>query len=439
MVPGQELRVLGEVMNDDEELDESVRKALGWPVLPQLKLEPEPEEPEPDWSSQQRVALERIREWLARPYSLQIFRLFGYAGTGKTTLAKYIARGCSVAFATYTGKAAAVMRRYGCTDATTIDNLIYTPIMSHDCIKIECNPPCDKHPFCANYRGRWADREFKDSKYLPKVGLIIIDECSMVNYEMAKDLLSLGIKILVLGDPAQLPPIYGRGYFTECEPDFMLTEIHRQESGSPIIKLATHVRQGGTLGHGRLGNCLIRDVQALSRTTNMEKFDQILCGTHAIRCSLNKSMRLAKGYKGVVPMEGEKVVCLKNDHRLSIYNGTIWNVLGISKIDVPKEGFVILEIVEEGTMWPIHQVVAPVAGFLIPKDGRDLPGLPFAFGYALTVHRAQGSQWPSIWLFDDSGRMEYGAEKEGETFDTSRWLYTAITRASERIVIGQER
>ena len=70
----------------------------------------------------------------------------------------------------------------------------------------------------------------------------MIDECSMVDEELGRDLLSFGKPILVLGDPAQLPPVKGGGFFTETAPDVMLTEIHRQAEGSAIIRASRAAR-----------------------------------------------------------------------------------------------------------------------------------------------------------------------------------------------------
>ena len=143
------------------------------------------------WSPQQDAALKAVAEWLRRG-DRPVFRLFGYAGTGKTTLAKHIAEDVDgeVAFGAYTGKAALVLRSKGCPDASTIHSMIY--------------------------RSRESDEggpQFVLNRQSPaaKADLIIIDECSMVDEELGRDLLSFGQPVLVLGDPAQLPPGERRG------------------------------------------------------------------------------------------------------------------------------------------------------------------------------------------------------------------------------------
>src|SRR5579872_2082087 len=184
-----------------------------------------------EFSPHQDAALSAVSDWLkAKPGhngTPQVFRLFGYAGTGKTTLARHIAddAGGEVKFAAFTGKAASVMRGKGCKGASTIHGLIYRARESGEEI-----PSFDL----------W------DEAPASKAELIIIDECSMVDSELGRDLLSFGVPVLVLGDPAQLPPIQGGGFFTEAEPDAMLTEVHRQAQDDPIVRLSMEIDRKST-------------------------------------------------------------------------------------------------------------------------------------------------------------------------------------------------
>ena len=187
----------------------------------------------PVWSTEQDRALSAVAAWLKEPRA-QVFRLFGYAGTGKTTLARHLAESVDgeVAFGAFTGKAALVMRSKGCKDARTIHSLIYRAK------EVESEEP---------------SFELNEDSEAANAALIVIDECSMVDEEFGRDLLSFGKKVLVLGDPAQLPPVKGGGYFTEAEPDVMLTEVHRQAADDPIIRLSMIVREGRRLEYGVYG------------------------------------------------------------------------------------------------------------------------------------------------------------------------------------------
>src|SRR6187549_1263116 len=152
----------------------------------------------PTFTPHQDSALKAVADWLkAKPGkngTPPIFRLFGYAGTGKTTLARHIADGVDgkVLFAAFTGKAAQVMRGKGCAGASTIHSLIYRTFESGE---------------------QQPSFELWDDAPASKAKLIIIDECSMVDEELGRDLTSFGVPLLVLGDPAQLPPIAGGGFF----------------------------------------------------------------------------------------------------------------------------------------------------------------------------------------------------------------------------------
>src|SRR5437868_11383491 len=192
----------------------------------------------PDFSPEQDAALKAVAEWLkakpGRGNPPPIFRLFGYAGTGKTTLARHFAADVDgkVLFAAFTGKAAQVMRSKGCQGASTIHSLIYKPPDS----------VVEQPSF-----------ELWDEAPASKAKLIVIDECSMVDAELGRDLKSFAVPLLVLGDPAQLPPIQGGGYFTDAAPDAMLTEVHRQAQDDPIVRLSMIIRAGSTLRQGRYG------------------------------------------------------------------------------------------------------------------------------------------------------------------------------------------
>src|SRR4029079_9418965 len=229
----------------------------------------------PQFTPHQDNALKSVADWLkadpGRNGTRQVFRLFGYAGTGKTTLARHIAEDTDgdVKFAAFTGKAAHVMRGKGCRGATTIHSLIY------------------------RLRGEDEDGPnfvLNDDSAAAKAALIVIDECSMVDAEIGRDLLSFGTRVLVLGDPAQLPPVSGGGFFTAADPDIMLTEVHRQAANDPIIRLSMTVREGGELSEGSHGERRVVSRDDIE-PDDVVHADQVLVGRNGTRRNYNRRIR----------------------------------------------------------------------------------------------------------------------------------------------------
>ncbi len=360
------------------------------------------------WSPQQDDALLAVSRWL-KAGSPQVFRLFGYAGTGKTTLARHVAESAdgAVAFAAFTGKAAHVMRAKGCQDAGTIHSLIYRSRGEDE------NGPS----FVLNH----------DSA-AGKAGLIVIDECSMVDEEIGRDLLSFGTPVLVLGDPAQLPPIAGAGFFTEGQPDIMLTEVHRQAADDPIVRLSMIAREGGRLEEGRYGESRVVSRDAIDQDEVLAA-DQVLVGRNVTRRSYNARIRELLGRDGAVPEAGEILVCLRNDRKRGLLNGSLWQVERTRK---PRKGLLRYALSPEDTEPGKARTVVSINPAFFDGTADALP-LPerrrsdeFDYGYVLTVHKAQGSQWDAVMLFDESFAFRE---------NRARWLYTGITRAASKLTV----
>jgi exodeoxyribonuclease-5 len=349
---------------------------------------------------QQEAALKAVTKWY-RAGDKQVFRLYGYAGTGKTTLARDFAAGIDgqVAFAAFTGKAAHVMRGKGCLDATTIHGLIY---------RLEKEDENRNPIFVINH-----DSSARHAR------LIVIDEASMVNEKIGRDLLRFEVPIIVIGDPWQLPPVDGAGFFTTGEPDFMLTEIHRQARDSPVIKMATIVREGRLLPVGDYGDG--------SRVVHLDDYrteacDQILVGRNVTRRNINSGMRERYGRHGACPVIGDKLVCLRNDYRRGFLNGSLWIVERV--VEASDDGPIVLRVAsEEGGAAVTATTHSGFFNHLPIPDPREY--VEFDYGYALAVHKAQGSQWDSVVLHGEHNY--FGA-------DARRWLYTGLTRAAKRII-----
>lgn len=364
------------------------------------------------FSPQQIAAMNDVSDWLKNDApKKQVFRLFGYAGTGKTTIARHLAEDLDgdVVYAAFTGKAAMMMRRNGCTNASTIHKLIYRPeVQPDDRIKFKVNRCSD----------------VKDA------ALVVIDECSMVDERLARDLMSFRKPILVLGDPAQLPPVKGAGFFTEAKPDVMLTEIHRQAGDSPVLHLATAVREGNALDYGTYGTSRVVPDEGLTLEDVLEA-DQLLVGRNETRHHYNAAIRETLGRKSSFPEIGDRLVCLRNDHKLGIYNGGLFEVVNHPRLTRFSKTISMMIKSLDFTDSPEIRVCVHSEFFtgtearLSKKD--LLKTQQFGYGYALTVHKSQGSQWENVIVLDESGFFP----KE----DRQSWLYTAITRASEKVAI----
>jgi len=406
------------------------------------------------WSPKQASALDRIGAWLADPKAKQTFYLAGAAGSGKSTITKHAVgdvRG-RVVYMAPTGKAALVMRRKGCIGARTIHQVIYRPSGG--------DPPSPqviegmreemKRLYAINDAGARATadqlaerlrRAEDDSKRkgprfslnleceLNGAAVVVVDECSMVDRFVGEDLESFKVKLLVIGDPNQLPPVYGNGYFTSREPDAYLDEIHRQALDSPILRLADLARQGRPLPLGPTGDGV--DVRRYGHPSLEERAfgaEMILVGRNKTRHASNVKIRRLLGRSpDLTPAPGDRVICRRNNHDLGLLNGSSW-IVERSSSDVERMTAKIeVRSVEDGdnvecSAW-LHWFMgreAELSGY------KRVDYNEFAYGWAQTVHTAQGSQYDDVMLFDES--RQFGK-------DAPKHLYTGITRAAKTLTV----
>lgn len=353
----------------------------------------------------QQKALGRVARWFKHDTKTKpFFYLAGYAGTGKTTIAKYFAQYVegTVMYAAFTGKAALNMAKNGCDGASTIHSLIYTPKVHKD-----------------------GTVEFRLNRESPLVdaALLVIDECSMVDNKIGRDLLQFGVPIVVLGDPAQLPPVDGAGFFTNHEPDAMLTDIHRQALDNPIIQLATLVRQGGRPKIGQYGDSVVTNQLS---SQDLIEYDQILVGTNKTRQAINNKVRKLKGFDTEMPQANDKLICLRNDNQLGIFNGGMFDM--VRYVEYNSKNYFKAKLSSHDfenftTIAKIHRGHFH-SDFNLPKDHLLSGSQRFDYGYAITTHKSQGSQFPKVLIYDESFVFRD---------DSSKWLYTAITRAQDGI------
>lgn len=368
------------------------------------------------WSNQQEIAIKAVGDWIRNPNSQQVFKVFGYAGTGKTTIAKEMAKSVKgiVLYATFTGKAALVLSGKGCSPCSTIHSLIY---------KCKTDERTGIRRFELN----------KDS-HLSEASLLIVDEVSMVGTALATDLLKFGVKILVLGDPAQLPAVKDESFFIHGQPDVMLTEVHRQAKDNPIIRMSMDVRNGDRLQAGSYGESIVlsrKDVDKDALGEMILSADQVICGLNNSRTNYNARIRALKGLIGdkkpYHPTLGDKIICWKNDNQSGVFNGSVWTVDHVKA----KNGLLTIEMLSNDCENKEGYTAKVFEQFFNDTD-KDLDWKikrgtnEFKFGHAITAHKSQGSQWDDIVIFDESWAFRE---------DRDKWLYTAITRAARKVTV----
>lgn len=405
------------------------------------------------WTTQQERALDAAGRWLTEGDGP--FRLFGYAGTGKTTLAKHLAAGVSgeVLYAAFTGKAAHVMRQSGCHNATTLHSLLYKPkekskarlLALRDKIErvetqirqaqANCADPgslektlerLKKELHQENQEAKQPMFQLNPDSPIGGASLLVVDEVSMVPEGMAHDILSFGTPVLCLGDPAQLPPVKGAGYFTKGAPDVMLTDVQRQARDNPILDLATRVRQREKIPAGQYGDSLVIDRDDFDRGA-VHHEAMILVGKNKTRRRANefyRGLRIEEASSGIL-CRRDRLVCLRNNHDEGLLNGALFTVEKVLDSDETEDTIDAIVRGDDGldAYVSMHQAVlrGEELDYWVRKDAEE-----FDYGYALTVHKSQGSQWPEVVLIDESDVFRQ---------DKSKWLYTGVTRAAEKITV----
>ena len=361
----------------------------------------------------------------------------GYAGTGKSTLVKFIVAALDipedyVCYIAYTGKAAKVLREKGCPNAMTAHRLLYQSFPKAD------------GSFYHKIK-RPLDWPYK---------LIVVDEISMLPKEIWDLLLSHKIHVICLGDPFQLPPI-GEDNQVLYNPHIFLDEIMRQAQESEIIRLTMDIRNGKPLSLFK-GN----EVQVIDQKDIVGGMygwaDQIIVAKNATRRNVNSAMRkMLFNVDDDAPVEGDKIICLRNDWETVteagdvLVNGTIGtlNNIRLNKnhpflkpqmtADFLPDDYSELDLaispqdLHFRNLNIDHKLLTTGEPTVTDKNFKRFPKgmrpLTFDYGYCITCHKAQGSEWDKVLVFEE--RFPFEPEEH------KRWLYTAITRAKEKLVI----
>lgn len=350
-----------------------------------------------DLSPEQEGVLYEICRWReSNPYGdRQILSLGGYAGTGKTTLiAHLIAKWDDIAVGALCGKAAHVLRTKG-VDAKTLHSMIYLPF--------------------ENAEGKVC---YRKRNYLPDVRTIIADEASMIDEFLLEDLKSFDLPILAVGDHGQLEPV-GKSPNLMKEPHLRLETIHRQAKDNPIIRLATAFREGRHTPHwtdpkGRLTLTSSRHFWDLVRPGV-----QIICGFNKTRHAVNQNVRKQLGHTDMI-QPGERLICLKNNKRLGVFNGQQFEVTGILG---ETRRYIEVEVETDDLQQMALRCLKRQFGVEVLTDYKPKDVVLCDYAYAITAHKAQGSEYGDVLVYEEVAR----------SWDARRWRYTAATRAKDRL------
>ena len=385
------------------------------PVFTESKFEP---------SADQKVALEAILDFWDRRG--KVLTLSGFAGTGKSTITaqavkilrskyKQSHNHVRIAFTCLTGKGACVLReklvRAGALHDSdycgTIHKLIYRPFLNSD------------DEIIGWKRNAEVDYE-----------ILIVDEASMVSERIYSDLMGYRLPTLFIGDGGQLPPVEGSFNLMD-KPGLKLEKIHRQAENSPIIKLSLLARQNGYIPVGKYGDYVskISDYSIIDHVDRPEDA-MIIVAFNNFRNQINDRVRKRIGIISETPIVGDKIICLRNDHERGIYNGQTALIEGIE--EDTEDAYSVRIKLNDGsvlrTLASRHQFGQPTTLKKVPGYTRDNPIGLFDFGYALTCHKAAGSSHPRVLVFEQ--RSSFWDDEYYR-----RWLYTSVTRSSDRLLI----
>lgn len=411
-------------------------------------------------SSEQQFAADEFRKWFEefpntrRPF----FVIEGFAGTGKSFSINTIIeeQNLNAQFMAYTGKAALVLQKYAGVNAKTIHSTIYKVKHIPDQVfkelykRIEETDDAGAVKEIENEIARLKQPEFElnlDAFEEDTPDILVLDECSMVDDEMLADLTSFGIPIVALGDPGQLPPVKGEGALFKGLADARLTEIRRQALESPIIKWSMWAREKRPLPMGspddylseeasRIPKGMLNDDALMNLWTH---HDITLCWRNKTRQDMNNFVRKQLGHYAQdahYPIAGETLIITKNDKQKGIFNGMFCVVKEVGNI---LDNYIDVEVTTElGKDLELKLLRAPFDEYVDPDAMKKLRPWDFKdtqqadFGYVITCHKSQGSQWDRVLVMDEDVFNWYKGDAQDKR---AQWMYTAITRAAKQVTI----
>ena len=451
-------------------MSEMMIEAAGQCVIPDL------------CSPDQREALMKIRDWyLSDPIGSgnPVFRLLGAAGTGKTSVARYLPEVLGVPLVHYcapTGKAVSVLACKGCVPVRTLHSLLMSPIDSEGLWEdIEATrkllagdlEPAARKSLTERLKALTAQAQAgpsfaaKGAELAGMFPLLVVDEASMVDAKLLDAILEVQIPVVALGDPYQLPPVKGPGaLLSKVFPGVELTQIHRQAEGSDVLDLATRIRCSRDAGFAltREDFTAVSDAAGvLPRPEPGGPTSAIITYTNAARLARTAATRAAWGMPLGRPGVGDIVMCAQNNQHATggpVLNGMQATVTAVGKEWEPEPGRNAgagrrIELTLCDDEGQTRQALAYLRAFdghqgdlWFTKNGNEgnVRGYGLAgetglwiFGQAVTAHRAQGSEWSRVMVWSDWQDM--AMRTPAQILQVRRWLYTAATRARTKVIL----
>lgn len=389
----------------------------------------------------QKKGVELSKKWY-KSYNKPTFEIDGRAGSGKTTLVYSLIDSTGldandeVLFVTFTGKAALELTKKGCR-AATIHSTFYEVIEEtkkdkDGNIVYELGIPVKQRAFV------------RKKAINSNIKLIVVDEAGMVPKNMRDDILYFGIPVIALGDLYQLPPVFGESAFL-AEPDWSLKEIMRQALGDPIIYLSDLAANNRFINLGSYGKrCHVINKSDIA--DDMFRYiDVVICGKNDTRHKLNYYIRRnIHGMTSSLPVKGDKLICRKNswDTLSEVFGYPMVNgMVGYLKDDLQADAYNTTTATSNVTIIPEFQPndrfedidisLKYITDYNKNKNSdpryRYDESIKMEYGYAITGHLSQGSQYGSVLVYN-----EYLG---GNIY--SRWLYTVITRAINFLILAK--
>ncbi|WVR18123.1 Dda-like helicase [Burkholderia phage Bm1] len=402
----------------------------------------------------QQAAMNGVKAWLTTAKAGDIYRLYGLAGCGKTTCSVKLkeiehpirSAPLRVLYVAFTNRAVSILESKGCVPVRTMHSLLYDVEEYSEEEKKEARmmkqayleavlagvPPDQRPPLPpSNKRIGFGLRTAESlADQVRDFDVIAVDECSMIGQKMGRDLLKLNRPIIGIGDPGQLKPVGDVAFFSRHKPETLLTQVLRTDND--ILELASWVRRGGSFSEIDSGENF-----TIARKAQPEWFDADItaCGIHDKRRKINEHVRMLRGFEGIVPNVGERVIAVQNNKDEGILNGQLWIVTRSE----PIGDYVKLDLVEYAPRKKEEdleiRVDVRVHLGCFQKDIKDSTEMGIdvrpdsvlmTWGYAVTVHKLQGSEFNSVLLFDD-----------GPVFrdQIDEWRYTGVTRAAKTLYV----